>query len=409
MKLLDKRFERGGGGTVKVKIEDDEDLWQLYNLVYVGDTVRASTWRKLQSVGTTGNVLTNKIRLNLTVKITSIDFDPQSSLIRYSGKVACENEHVKSGVFHTIEVTPVSATLSGEIGIGKECWDTVVYQRLVEACDSTSKADVAAVVLQEGIAHICLLTSSMTILKQRIEVPIPRKRRSGASQHDKTIVKFYEAVFQGVIRHVNWGIVKCLLVCSPGFVNQDFMKYCMEESVKRELKEIVKSKSKWLLAPCSSGHLHCLKEVIASKAIAAKLTDTKSIAEVKCLEKFFEMMQNDEDRVVYGPLPVFAAVEKQAVESLMILDSVFRSNSVAQRKKYVELVENVQELNGEVHIFSSMHVSGEQLSSLNGVAAILRFPCPELNELDSEEEVEIIPTNTSHMYLDDLEDLDEPL
>lgn len=35
-----------------------------------------------------------------------------------------------------------------------------------------------------------------------------------------------------------------------------------------------------------------------------------------------------------------------------------------------------------VLIFSSMHVSGEQLSALSGVAAILRFP---LHELEDEE------------------------
>jgi len=28
-----------------------------------------------------------------------------------------------------------------------------------------------------------------------------------------------------------------------------------------------------------------------------------------------------------------------------------------------------------VHVFSSMHVSGEQLASFSGVAAVLRFPC----------------------------------
>ena len=28
-----------------------------------------------------------------------------------------------------------------------------------------------------------------------------------------------------------------------------------------------------------------------------------------------------------------------------------------------------------MHVFSSMHVSGEQLASFSGVAAVLRFPC----------------------------------
>eukprot|EP00659_Diplonema_papillatum_P002586 gene2586-4007_t len=74
-------MEKHGSGTVKVKLEDDEDLWQLYNLVMIGDTVRASTWRKLQSTNTTGTVLTNKIRLTLTIRVTGIDFDPIGSLV----------------------------------------------------------------------------------------------------------------------------------------------------------------------------------------------------------------------------------------------------------------------------------------------------------------------------------------
>ena len=41
---------------------------------------------------------------------------------------------------------------------------------------------------------------------------------------------------------------------------------------------------------------------------------------------------------------------------------------------------------GEVVIFSGMHTSGDQLNKLTGMAAILRFPLPDLEdaELDPE-------------------------
>ena len=96
MRLLKKQVEKGGDGNVTVRIEDDEDLWQLYNLTHVGDTVRASTFRKIQNVGATGSVATNKVRLNLTIKVMGIDFDPQSSTIRYS--VCRRNSH--AGYLH---------------------------------------------------------------------------------------------------------------------------------------------------------------------------------------------------------------------------------------------------------------------------------------------------------------------
>jgi protein pelota len=44
----------------------------------------------------------------------------------------------------------------------------------------------------------------------------------------------------------------------------------------------------------------------------------------------------------------------------------------------------VREAGGEVFVFSAMHVSGEQLSKLTGIAAILRFPLTELEDQEIE-------------------------
>lgn len=81
-----------------------------------------------------------------------------------------------------------------------------------------------------------------------------------------------------------------------------------------------------------------------------------------------------------------------------------RCDDVKLRKEYVQIVDSVRESGGDVRIFSSMHISGErkenifllqnlfnncfvELEQLTGIAAILRFPMPELEE-DSEEEEE---------------------
>jgi protein pelota len=68
-------------------------------------------------------------------------------------------------------------------------------------------------------------------------------------------------------------------------------------------------------------------------------------------------------------------------------DKLFRINNVAKRKKYADLVEGVREAGGEALLFSSMHISGEQLNNLSGIAAVLRFPLPELEDQEIVEEV----------------------
>lgn len=54
-----------------------------------------------------------------------------------------------------------------------------------QACDATQKADVAAVVMQEGLANLVLVTPAMTLLRAKVEVTIPRKRRGSCTQHEK--------------------------------------------------------------------------------------------------------------------------------------------------------------------------------------------------------------------------------
>lgn len=70
-----------------------------------------------------------------------------------------------------------------------------------------------------------------------------------------------------------------------------------------------------------------------------------------------------------------------------LADKLFRINNVGKRKKYADLVEGVREAGGEALVFSSMHVSGEQLNNLSGIAAVLRFPLPELEDQELVEEV----------------------
>ncbi|KDD71583.1 hypothetical protein H632_c4750p0, partial [Helicosporidium sp. ATCC 50920] len=46
------------------------------------------------------------------------------------------------------------------------------------------------------------------------------------------------------------------------------------------------------------------------------------------------------------------------------------------------LAEEVRAQGGEVLVFSSLHASGRQLDALTGIAAVLKFPMPELEDMD---------------------------
>ena len=73
---------------------------------------------------------------------------------------------------------------------------------------------------------------------------------------------------------------------------------------------------------------------------------------------------------------------------LLISNALFRAQDVRERKRWVELVDRVRDVEGgEVRVLSSLHESGQRLEALGNVAAILTFP---LEDLDEEEEEEVV-------------------
>lgn len=43
-------------------------------------------------------------------------------------------------------------------------------------------------------------------------------------------------VFAAVTRHVDWGIVRCLVIAGPGFTKDQFRRYLDEEAVRRDVR-----------------------------------------------------------------------------------------------------------------------------------------------------------------------------
>lgn len=377
MKLVYKHIEKGSG-SIKLVAEEAEDMWHAYNLISIDDLVTASTIRKVQNETATGSSTSSRVRTTLTLKIENIDYDTQACMLRLKGRNVEENQYVKMGAYHTLDLE-----LNRAFTLTKPEWDSIALERVDMACDVSQKADVAAIIMQEGIAHICLITSNMTIVRSKIDIAIPRKRKNNPSQHEKGLAKFYEAVMQGILRHVNFDVVKCILIASPAFVKDAFFEYMIQQATKSDIKIILENKSKFMLVHASSGFKHSLKEVLQDPGVLMKMSDTKAAGEVKRLEAFYTMLQCEPAKAFYGKNHVQKAVDAQAVETLLISDNLFRNQDPIQRKEFVKMHDDVVDAGGDVKIFSSMHVSGEQLAQLTGVAAILRFPMPELEE-DSE-------------------------
>lgn len=251
----------------------------------------------MQSVSSTGSTESHRIRLNLTLQVGRVDFSssaapaasasesntdpdgssaapPTSATLQIAGRVTSENPHVKLGAFHTLDIEA-----NRDVRIEKaEGWDSIAIARVDEAIVPGRGAEVGAVVCGEGTAAFCLLSQHMTLVANRISVHIPRKSAgSGASQHEKGLVKFYAALYESFIRHIpysNAGI-RAIVIASPGWVRDSVLEYMTEEAVKRGDKVLQRVlKEKTVKVHVSSPHVHSLVEVLKSPEVCRGNEDT---------------------------------------------------------------------------------------------------------------------------------------
>ncbi|KAG5437929.1 hypothetical protein PCANB_000275 [Pneumocystis canis] len=292
------------------------------------------------------------VKMTLTLIVKKMDFDSQASQLHVNGTVSEENKYVKMGSHHTLDLE-----LHRNFTLTKQEWDSIALERINEACDPSKRTEVGAIVLQEGLANVCLITEYMTIVKQKIEIHIPRKRRDNTSDYQKGLNKFYELVMQAMLRIFDFKILKVILIASPGFVGEELIKYIFNEANKVANQMLLQSRSKFLQIHCSSGHMHSLHEVLRSPKVLTKLENTKFAQETAALDKFYKVLYNDETKVWYGKKEVSLAIEHGSVDTLLISDMLFRSNDINERRYYVKLVETVKQNGGKVLVFSSLHES----------------------------------------------------
>lgn len=147
MKLVSRDVSgKDGEGTVVLRPEEPEDMWAIYNLISEGDLVRTTTFRKVVKESATGSTTSSKIRLNLTIQVERVQFDPDTCVLRLSGRNREESEHVKvrrmrmRGVHPHKEASETLGNLS--------CRDVRHPQSQISSCLSTY--------LDGGLPHLGL-------------------------------------------------------------------------------------------------------------------------------------------------------------------------------------------------------------------------------------------------------------
>lgn len=84
-------------------------------------------------------------RILLCINVQRVAFDCDVPSLRVTGQCMRENEYVKMGQYHTIDID-----LGHDFRLFKTCWDSVHCGIIADCSDPVREATIAALMMQEG-------------------------------------------------------------------------------------------------------------------------------------------------------------------------------------------------------------------------------------------------------------------
>ena len=340
-------------GIIEVVPETLDDLWHLSHIIEEGDLVSSLTSRRIQD--STGERLRSDRGVKKTffmgVRVEEISYHKYTGKLRATGTIERGPEDlVPLGSHHTLDLK-----LKNSVKIKKERWSRWSIKRLKDAMKASKKPSALIVAIEDDVADIGIIRQYGIDYFGPIIGNLSGKRIVQKNRK-KVINDFFTELADAI---EGFKDVQTIILAGPGFSKGDFYDF-----LSQSYPEIAK---KSLLESTGAGGRSGIAEVLKKGLIEKMATEGRIAHEIRMVEKVLEEIGKSSKTVAYGKKEVKEAAESGAAETLLVIDEMVRERDV---ENLMDLVEN---MGGKVMIVSSEHDGGKQLTSLGGIAALLRY------------------------------------
>lgn len=109
----------------------------------------------------------------------------------------------------------------------------------------------------------------MTVVRLRIDMPVPRKMASSTS-HEKGLARFYDTVNTAFLRLIPYSSasLRAIVIASPGWVRDAVYDHIIKEATRTGNKTLLSVRNKFIKIHVNSPHVHSLVEVLKSPEVS---------------------------------------------------------------------------------------------------------------------------------------------
>jgi len=337
---------------VRLRVEDEDDLWVLSQVCGPGCMVGMLSHRRDSTTGTKEDGRAKSAERKpmwILLEATETAFQPFTDNLRVHGVI--KEARIDIGSHHTHVIgTGDEVELSREGGLSKA--DSSLIK---EAISSGKKARAGLLVVENDEVLIFEVASHGIRDVSQFSLRGGGKRSGDSSGVRK---EFFEKVARET--RMVFADEMPLVICGPGLAREGF------ESNLRDLG----ANNSIVNTPTSIGGRSAANEVLAEGLADALLGEHALVEQVRAIEEGLRRIST-EGAVTYGVGPVSCAAEQGAVETLVIDAGLLRSEEGVS--EWASVAEDISRSNGKVIQASADHDAGQQLLGMGGAIALLRW------------------------------------
>jgi len=354
LRVLESDMKRG---AVEVEVEDNDDLWHLYNIIDTGDTVCGMTMREVKVSHGGEEERGGRRRIYACITVEDLGFQTFTERLRIKGKVTVGPEDMNiQGSYHSFSVG-----VRDRITIVKREWLSFHRER-IERAASKAKPRVLVITIDDQEAVLSMISDYQIEELMRVSSNMPGKYVDNV---DRPTIrsKYFAAISEEVGRIVQKG-VSDIILAGPGFTKSDLARHLRD---KFKSARIVEETASCIGEPG-------VREVMNRGALTKLIEGSAIMRDSKLIDELLSRLARSPSLVSYGANEVKTAVDRGAVESLLVSEKLLKSITPEERRGIEGLCKSVEKYGGKVFFIGSEHEKGRQLSGIGGIAALLRFP-----------------------------------
>jgi len=340
-------------GELKVKIENQDDLWHMSQLIDPGDIVKGKTLRKIK-IGEKDQrsikIIKKPVFMDLLAE--KAELSDHADQLRISGTVKEGPDDVPKGSYHTFTIEENSI-----FTIIKEKWLSFQLDRLKEATGSKGPTILICILDREEVFFALTRKSGYDILS-RLKGDVQKKNDIEVKEANfyKDIIK----VLEDYDRRYN---PQYIILASPAFWKEELNAAIADESLKKKVT----------LATCSSVDPGAVNEVLKRNEVRSIMEMDRASKEMQLVDSLLAEIAKDRN-AAYGVRETELASEAGAVKVLLITDDLIqKSRRENAYSRLDNIMKTVDKMKGDIHIIRSGHDGGRKLDGLGGIGAILRY------------------------------------